>query len=573
VSSGLLPTGLTLSTGGSITGTPTALGAFTFTVVATDALSFTGSRSYTVNIAAAGGVDLSLPTVYITQSAQSAAFDVPLVQDRNGFLRAFALADQSNTLTPQIRVRIYDGGSLVQTYTISAPGSSVPTSFDESVLMRSWNQLITGGYIQAGTSILVDVDPGNLISESDESNNVWPASGTPWTLDVRDLPVLNMTLVPVNTTSGTGNVTTGNAASFMDYTRRLHPIPDYDAQVRATLYSSATLGADGAGWETMLNEVTAQRISDGSSRYYFGVAHVNYTSGVAGLGWMGYPVAVGWDYLPSGSWTIAHEIGHNWDCQHTRCTGGEADYDPAYPYAGGAIGIYGYDLWGASLKDKTTYKDVMGYCNTRWISDYTYKKLLAFREGSPIGFREVVGKESCLLIWGLRRNGRLNLEPAFRISTRPSVPEPGPYRVEGLDADGRLLWSQDFDLMATTHPTDPTSAGFCFAIPMADELLDRTSTMRVMEYGSEAARRTSPSPGGNGAIRTAPLIETLTPIGGDLELVWDASRAPVVMVRDLDRDECVGFARGGRARISTSTHRLEFLMSDGVHTTVRRWSE
>ncbi len=47
---GTLPTGLTLSSGGAISGTPTAGGTFSFTVTATDAGGFTGSMAYTLTV-------------------------------------------------------------------------------------------------------------------------------------------------------------------------------------------------------------------------------------------------------------------------------------------------------------------------------------------------------------------------------------------------------------------------------------------------------------------------------------------------------------------------------------------
>ncbi len=55
VTSGALPAGLTLSTGGALTGTPTVNGAFNFTATATDsstgtAAPYTGSRSYSLTI-------------------------------------------------------------------------------------------------------------------------------------------------------------------------------------------------------------------------------------------------------------------------------------------------------------------------------------------------------------------------------------------------------------------------------------------------------------------------------------------------------------------------------------------
>ena len=50
VTAGALPTGLTLSSAGVLSGTPTASGSFNFTVTGTDAGSFTGSRSYSLSI-------------------------------------------------------------------------------------------------------------------------------------------------------------------------------------------------------------------------------------------------------------------------------------------------------------------------------------------------------------------------------------------------------------------------------------------------------------------------------------------------------------------------------------------
>ncbi len=52
VTAGTLPSGITLSTGGTLSGTSNEVGTFNFTVTATDANGQTGSRAYTVTIAA-----------------------------------------------------------------------------------------------------------------------------------------------------------------------------------------------------------------------------------------------------------------------------------------------------------------------------------------------------------------------------------------------------------------------------------------------------------------------------------------------------------------------------------------
>lgn len=50
ISAGALPAGVTLAANGALSGTPTTAGAYTFTLQATDALGFTGTRAYTVTV-------------------------------------------------------------------------------------------------------------------------------------------------------------------------------------------------------------------------------------------------------------------------------------------------------------------------------------------------------------------------------------------------------------------------------------------------------------------------------------------------------------------------------------------
>lgn len=71
--------------------------------------------------------------------------------------------------------------------------------------------------------------------------------------------------------------------------------------------------------------------------------------------------------------TLIHEIGHTHRLLHTPCDG-EDDPDPAYPYAGGEIGVEGYDFRTGAFVPADT-PDLMAYCFPRWISDYNYAKL------------------------------------------------------------------------------------------------------------------------------------------------------------------------------------------------------
>jgi len=72
VSAGALPNGLSLNTStGAISGTPTAAGTFSFTIQATDANSFTGSRAYSVTV---GAPTLALTPATIPGAAVASAY-------------------------------------------------------------------------------------------------------------------------------------------------------------------------------------------------------------------------------------------------------------------------------------------------------------------------------------------------------------------------------------------------------------------------------------------------------------------------------------------------------------------
>ncbi len=104
--------------------------------------------------------------------------------------------------------------------------------------------------------------------------------------------------------------------------------------------------------------------------------------------------------------------------------------------------MYGLDVVAASLKPPTA-PDIMSYCLDPWISDYTYKKVQAFREASALRTQtSLTQRQPTLLIWGHIVNGQPVLEPAFQIVTRPSLPTaPGPYSVEATASDGSRLFA------------------------------------------------------------------------------------------------------------------------------------
>lgn len=535
----------------------------------------TATAAVSYGSATGPSLNLRIDGWFLTQSIQTPAGDVPLIEDRQGFLRVFVLADQENTARPSVRVRLFRNGALAQTIDITAPGPSVPLSRDEATLSSSWNVEIPRALFAPGLSLSAEVDPGNTVPEKNEGDNSYPASGTPQAQSTRPVPPLAVRFVPVRQqTSGlTGDVTTANKSRFLDLARRIYPISTADGDVHA-IYStttSAPLQSDDANgaWETILSEVNALRIAEGSGRNYYGVVKLGYASGVAGLGYLGQPTAIGYDVESDRSRVMAHEMGHNFNRFHSPC-GQPSGVDPGYPYAGGLTGSYGYDLQDDVLKSPFL-ADIMGYCANPWISDYTYDGVIAFRtaQGAQAaqGWTEAAGPQRCLLVWGRIVEGRPVLEPAFEIVTRPSLPaRPGPYSVEAVSQGGTRLFALSFDA-SPVEDGRGDARHFAFAVPLGSVTAERAATLRLDGPGGRVTTARAPAP--VGAAVTEPPVEARIASGG-VALRWDAAARPMVMVRDPATGEIVSFARGGQAIVATPKRTLDLEVSDGVGSRTER---
>jgi len=94
---------------------------------------------------------------------------------------------------------------------------------------------VPGQFVQPGLSLLADVDPANIVVEANESDNTFPATGTPAVLDVRDVDPLRLTFVPViqrYDKSLVGNISTSNAEQFLGDARRMLPLRRRQRQLR-----------------------------------------------------------------------------------------------------------------------------------------------------------------------------------------------------------------------------------------------------------------------------------------------------------------------------------------------------
>ena len=526
-----------------------------------------GLPAVVFNATAKDPFDLSIAGVYLIQSTQTLAGDVPLIAGRDAYLRVFVVGSHANSAQPDVYVELFNGPTRIAEHTLQATSASVPTAVDEGTLDSSWNLHVPGDLIAPGLGIRVTVDPDDDVPEGNNDNNIFPASGGVLPLEVRSPPVFDIQFVPVRVSGVTGNVNESNMQSYLDDALKVFPLPGANAGVRREPFtSSVTATNTPEAWSTIINEVRVLRITEGSTSYYYGIlARVGGTA-YCGLGYVGYPVAIGLDQC--GSWTAAHEWGHNFGRWHVGC-GNPSNPDPLYPYVNGSIGVYGFDTETRQVKRPSTYVDLMSYCEPEWISDYTFRAVLAFREAEAAAQAAyAVAREPSLVVWG-RMNGRsLTLEPAFEVETRPSLPtEPGPYTLQGLDASGDVVFELSFAGEALGHgPADERH--FAFAVPASMARADRLERLRLIGPGAAVAERARLPVA---ARAQGPVQPMLAARGANrVELRWDAAASPLVVVRDPRTGNILTFARGGAMELPTDAAELELIVSDGVRSTRQR---
>ncbi len=536
------------------------------------------SATVTYTSASSNGYNMCIEGAYLVQVVQQPSAAVTLVAGREALLRVFVRGSEPQQAMPAVRVRILSGAAMEFSAMIQAPGN-VPVSPDEGDISSTWNTRIPGWVLRPGVTMLVELDPGELVPENDRSDNVYPKSGTPMPLDVRWVNPARIRFIPVTqqVSGTTGSVHGGNIDAFLRMPRAILPLGLIDADVGSALVTTGpAVNAQNTNnaWQRILQELEAKRVLEAEpgqpARHYVGVLQPGYNSGVAGLGYVpGWSVVV-WDHLGisgSASWVLAHELGHNWNRWHVPGCQNPSGVDQSYPYANGRIGTFGFDLDRNELRTPGDYADIMSYCNMQWISDYNYQAIMQFRGFSstePI-ISTTALPQDVMVVWGSIRDGRVVLEPTFVTRGYPSMPaRGGGYRAEGLDGAGGRIFSFSFEPTEIADLPGPREQQFVFAVPLAAGARERLDAVRVTGGVGEARRvlRTAAVSRMEASVRRLP--------GNRLELRWDGTRHEAVLVRDARTREVIAIARNGAAEVLTSAPELDLVPSDAPRATSRR---
>ncbi len=398
------------------------------------------------------------PMASLTQAVQSHAYPVPLVAGRRALLRVFVLATSRTTaVIPPIRARFFIDGREVYVGDIPAGSRPIPTELQQRNLSLSGNLEVPGSAVQPGLEVVIEVDPDRTLASGILRTNRIPAAGR-MTIDVREVPPMDITLIPFLWTGSTDttivDIVHAMAADpegheLLGDTRMMLPISELAVTAHAPVRTSNTKSRE------LLQKTEAIRTIEGGAGYYLGM--IDDIDGGAGRGYISGRSSIA---EPIAS-TIAHEFGHNFSLYHAPC-GGAGGTDPSYPHPDGIIGAWGYDFRINAVVSRLAL-DFMSYCEFDWASDYHFTNALRFRIYDEE--RRTGASGDALFVWGgVNADGEPYLDPAFVVEAPPSLPEsPGDHRVTARTADGDVLFSFSF-AMPDVADGDGSSS-FAFAIP------------------------------------------------------------------------------------------------------------
>lgn len=436
-----------------------------------------------------------------------------LVTGKPALLRVYATSNAPAQVA-QVRASFTNAGGTLGSLTLDGP-ITVPTSVNQADLTQSYRTILPATWVTTGLQVKIEVDPTNAVGESNEANNTQTLAP-----NVGAGTVLYVTVVPIQQNSMTGTAPSG----WDQLLGKLWPLKNIDIKTHA-LYASPRVLTSNASttndWEQLLRDLADLRVLEGSKRYYYGFAKVGYSSGVAGIGYVGYPVGMGWDYASSGPGVTAHEIGHTFGLGHAPC-GATSGLDPQYPVSGGKLDTWGIDIGLAppKLYDPSLNYDVMSYCGQngkQWVSSYMYAKAQANLESNPpsangAALSSSAGSgavEPLVLVSGSIRDGTVELRGLEAFTGRASDPETGPYTLRLETAGGTI--ETPFAAQPIAHSA---SASFQFTVP------DRgtVGAIEIWRGGQRLLRR---------ATGLRPLSvwtePELTEHGGRLDLRWDTN--------------------------------------------------
>ncbi len=319
--------------------------------------------------------------------------NAPVVAHRPGVLRVY-VAPQSGWSAREVtgELRITAGGRKLpivrDTKKISAASKDEDTK-------STFNFEITSDMLTADATFQVAITAEDGVRVDGDSDARWPKDGSQEEVGAQVSGKLKIVVVPIQyNTDGSGrtpDVSAGQLERYRQTFMARYPASEVEITKHAPYPWTTTIAGNGTGFSSVLRAMTQLRQTERPAKdvYYYGLLAPTSSMGtfcnggcVTGLSTvvenpgtasMRASVGVGFPGQESAN-TMAHEVGHAHGREHAPC-GGANGVDPKFPYQGGVIGVWGYNILTKAFIAPTKGRDMMGYCPNEWVSDYTYSAL------------------------------------------------------------------------------------------------------------------------------------------------------------------------------------------------------
>ena len=333
--------------------------------------------------------------VLMAEDGEEKSSSVPVIAGKEALMRVFLDSSSdfvSREIVGRLTLELSEEDTTVHETTFLMDGN-----WSEGALSSTMNFSIAADEMTPSTKFhieLLEVEAGFQGEEGLRNSVVYPQEGMASMRAQQNNGPLRVYLLPIRyNADGSGrtpSLSDSRVNEFVEDMSALYPASTIDITVLPTKDWNREVSAYGEGWGELLQEMYYERSrkSIPFDGYLYGIFNPSGSLGqycergcILGLSSLAQSPNDSWARISIGLGfpgntaigTFLHEVGHAHGRAHAPCE--TRDYDYSYPYSGGMIGIWGYDIYSGQLKNPNSTADFMGYCEPSWVSDYTYEAL------------------------------------------------------------------------------------------------------------------------------------------------------------------------------------------------------